>query len=150
MEEATMMRSHASGVKRPGAAGKPVGTLGGSSDLLAEPLPVACIELDRFCEDCSYNLRTLPVVPDPRTGIPVVRCTECGRFQPANTTVTALRPWIARVTSVTLFGWMFLLIAIFFWLGMAQGAINYATLEELTFSSTRGIERNTSASMLLN
>ncbi|MCH7592589.1 MAG: hypothetical protein IH989_07420 [Planctomycetes bacterium] len=115
----------------------------GSIDQASAVAPTACIELDRFCEECSYNLRTLAVTPDPRTGIPIVRCTECGRFQPANTTQTALRPWVARVTSVTLFGWMFLLIAIFFWLGMAQGAINYATLEELTFSSTRGIERNT-------
>lgn len=101
----------------------------------------ACMELDRFCEECSYNLRTLPVTTDPRTGIPVVRCTECGRFQPANTAATALRPWLARVTSVSLFGWMFLLFAVFFWLGMAQGAINYATLDELTISGTRRIER---------
>lgn len=86
MEETTMMTSHAPGVKPPGAVGEPPGTVAGSPDprataanSLAAPAPTACIELDRFCEECSYNLRTLAVTPDPRTGIPVVRCTECGK-----------------------------------------------------------------------
>lgn len=94
--------------------------------------PVACIELDRFCEECSYNLRTLPVYRDARTDIAVVQCTECGRYQSANDTATALRPWLGRVTSVLLVGWMLVIAAAFIWLGMAQGAISYATLDELT------------------
>ena len=53
--------------------------------------PVACIDLDRFCEGCAYNLRTLPVYRDERTGIPVVRCPECGRFQSANDASTVAR-----------------------------------------------------------
>ena len=40
--------------------------------------PIASVELDRFCVGCGYNLRTLAVFADPRTEIPIVRCTECG------------------------------------------------------------------------
>jgi hypothetical protein len=94
--------------------------------------PVACIELDRFCEHCGYNLRTLPVYRETRTGIPVVRCTECGRFQSANDTSTALRPWLHRATSVLLITWMLAIVAGFFFLGLAEGATSYATLDELT------------------
>ena len=94
--------------------------------------PVAYVELDRFCEGCGYNLRTLPVYRDEHTGIPVVRCTECGRFQPANDTATALRPMLHRVTSVLLVAWMLTIIAAFLHLALAQGALSYATLDELT------------------
>ncbi len=94
--------------------------------------PLACIDLDRFCEGCGYNLRTLPVSLDPRTGIPVVRCPECGRFQPANSASTALRPWLNRATSVLLVTWILAIIAAFIHLGLFEGAVSYATLEELT------------------
>ena len=92
----------------------------------------ACIELDRFCEGCAYNLRTLPVYRDDYTGIPVVRCPECGRFQPANDTSTALRPWLHRLTSLLLAIWMLTLVAGLVSLGMAEGAMSYANLDELT------------------
>ena len=94
--------------------------------------PAAYVELDRFCEGCGYNLRTLPVYRDERTEIPVVRCPECGRFQPANDTTTALRPMLHRVTSVLLVVWMLTIIAAFIHLAVAEGALSYATLDELT------------------
>lgn len=134
MEETTMMTSLDVAAESPGS-------LAESRDAIATASATACIELDRFCEQCSYNLRTLPVTTDPRTGIPIVRCTECGRFQPANTTATALRPWLARVTSVTLVGWMLVLVAMFFWLGLAEGAMSYSTLDELTVHGNVRIQR---------
>ncbi len=94
--------------------------------------PGACIDLDRFCEECGYNLRTRPVQCEPRTGIVVVRCPECGRFQAANHGATALRPWLDRATSVVLFLWMLLLLAAIVHLGLAQGALSYLMLDELT------------------
>ena len=94
--------------------------------------PVAHVELDRFCEGCGYNLRTLPVYRDEHTGIPVVRCTECGRFQSANDAATALRPMLHRATSVLLVVWMLTIIAAFIHLAVAEGALSYATLDELT------------------
>jgi hypothetical protein len=96
------------------------------------PAPVACLELDRFCEGCGYNLRTLPVIRERHTGIPVVRCTECGRFQPANNGATALRPWLSRITSVLLVAWILTIVAAFIWLCIGEGALSYATLDELT------------------
>ena len=106
-----------------------------------DPAPITCIELDRFCEDCGYNLRTQPVFRDAGTGIHVVRCTECGKFQPANDGSTALRPWLNRVTSVMLIVWMLAIVAIFFHLGLGEGAISYATLDELTMPAGSRIEK---------
>ncbi len=98
----------------------------------ADGEPTACIDLDRFCEACAYNLRTLPVVRDSRTGIPIVRCTECGRYQAANESATAMRAWLRRVTAVLLALWVVAVIAAFVGLAMAEAGISYGTLDELT------------------
>ncbi len=103
-----------------------------TASLHADVAPMSCIDLDRFCEGCAYNLRTLPVQRDPGTGIPVVRCTECGRCQPANDGSTAVRPWLNRVTSLLLGAWIFVVIGVFVSLGFAEGGISYGTLDELT------------------
>jgi len=111
-------------------------------DLSGDPaVPVACIELDRFCEKCGYNLRTLPVYRDERTGIPVVRCTECGQFQSANDAATAFRPWLHRLTSLVIGVWVLCMIGIFFWLGIAEGAMSYATLDEMTHRAGTQVQR---------
>lgn len=94
--------------------------------------PIAVIELDRFCTSCAYNLRTMPVMRDPRTQIPVVRCPECGSFQPANHATTAVRTWLQRLISLALAAWMLLLTAAFVWLVVAEVAMAYATLDGLT------------------
>jgi len=114
------------------------------SRLLEEPspaAPVACIELDRFCEQCTYNLRTLPVHREERTGIPIVRCPECGRYQSANDAATALRPWLHRMTSLVIGVWVLTMIATFLWLGVAEGAMSYSTLDELTHRAGTQIQR---------
>ncbi len=107
----------------------------------ATPAPVACIEVDRFCEGCGYNLRTLPVHRDERTGIPLVRCTECGRYEPANDGSTVSRPWLGRVISILLACWIVTILATIFWLGVAEGAICYATLDELTMHAGSTTQR---------
>jgi len=107
----------------------------------APAAPVACIELDRFCAACAYNLRTLPVYRDERTGIPIVRCPECGRYQSANDTATALRPWAHRLTSLIIGVWVLTIITSFIWLGVAEGAMSYATLDELTHRAGTQIQR---------
>jgi hypothetical protein len=102
---------------------------------------MACIDLDRFCINCGYNLRTLPVCHDERTGIPIVQCTECGRFQSANDASTALRPWLDRLTLLLLGLWILLIIAVVFNLGMAEVAVSYANLEELTEHAGSTVQR---------
>ncbi len=94
--------------------------------------PVAAVDLDRFCDGCGYNLRTAAVFRDERTGIPIVRCPECGRFHSANDAATVFRPWFSRVTSVLLALWMILIIGVIGGLGLTEGTLNYATLDELT------------------
>lgn len=111
------------------------------TDTTARREPIACIELDRFCEQCAYNLRTLPVYREERTGIPIVRCPECGRHQSANDTATALRPWLHRMTSLAIGVWILTMIAAFFWLGVAEAAMSYATLDELTVRQGTKVQR---------
>lgn len=94
--------------------------------------PVAVIDLDRFCNHCGYNLRTLPVYRDDRTGIPVVRCTECGRYQAANDGATAVRPWLNRLTGLILWCWILAVLGGLFVIACGEGGISYATLDELT------------------
>lgn len=112
-----------------------------SGDPRARATPVACIELDRFCGNCGYNLRTLPVCRDEHTGIPVVRCPECGRFQSANDASTALRPWLDRLTLFLLGGWVLFLVAVFAHLCLAEGAVSYANLDELTEHEGSNVRR---------
>jgi hypothetical protein len=94
--------------------------------------PLALIDLDRFCNHCGYNLRTLPVYRDDRTGIPVVRCTECGRYQAANDGATALRPWLNRLTALILWAWILAVIGGLFLIACGEAGISLATLDELT------------------
>lgn len=94
--------------------------------------PVATIETDRFCDGCGYNLRTQPVRRDERTHILIVRCPECGRFAAAADAVTAARPWLHRLATLLLFGWVLFVLWIATLLCVAQGAITFLTLEERT------------------
>jgi len=103
--------------------------------------PIAVVELDRFCEGCAYNLRTQAVYRDERTGIPLVRCPECGRHQSANDAATVLRPWLQRVTSLVMGAWILIMIAVLFWLSFAQAAIGYASTEEMTTRSRTQIQQ---------
>jgi hypothetical protein len=81
------------------------------------------------------------VYRDDRTGIPVVRCTECGRFQSANDASTALRPWLDRLTLFLLGTWVLFLVATFAHVCLAEGAMSYATLEELTEHAGSNVRR---------
>ena len=93
---------------------------------------LACVESDRFCNRCGYNLRTLSIHRDNHTKILLVRCTECGQYQPANDLATVTRPWLHRMSAFFLILWIVFLVAMYVHLGIAQGAVMYGTLEELT------------------
>ncbi len=107
-----------------------------SSSEETAPAPVACIELDRFCEACGYNLRTLPVYRDERTGVAMARCPECGQYHPANDASTAMKPWMLRVTSLLLIGWIVSLVWLYFMLGAAEVGVSVGMLNELTLTGT--------------
>lgn len=94
--------------------------------------PVAIVEIDRFCADCGYNLRTQPVRRDPHTNILIVRCPECGAFAAAADAVTAARPWLHRVATVLLAFWMFFMLWIGFLFCLAQVSAIMMTLENRT------------------
>ncbi|MCP4250345.1 MAG: hypothetical protein GY778_25155 [bacterium] len=109
--------------------------------------PLACIDLDRFCGGCGYNLRTQPVARDPGTGIPLVRCPECGRHESANETATALRPWLRRTTGLLLGIWVFVVIGVFGLMWLGEGGLSYSTLDELTVYGGFRIQRINAATV---
>jgi hypothetical protein len=70
----------------------------------APPKIVGKIQTDLFCPHCHYNLFGLNVLRDERLEIPVVRCPECGKFQPIG--VAIIRPaWFARVAIAVIILW---------------------------------------------
>jgi hypothetical protein len=76
-----------------------------------QPAPVGRIETDFFCSACGYNLHALAVTLDSRLQIPIVRCTECGKFHAAGIATGAGRPWLSRLASILLFLWIAFLFA---------------------------------------
>ncbi len=77
-----------------------------------DPPVVSRIETDRFCESCGYNLHLQEVRRDPRTGVLLTRCPECGRYAPAQTHTTAGRLWLRRLAGAFILGWVMLLLVL--------------------------------------
>lgn len=102
-----------------------------SLDFGALPI-VSRVEVDRFCDNCGYNLLTQTVRRDPRTQILITRCPECGRIHPAAQVTTVASVWLRRLAMLGLGTWMLFLANVFFWACVSQIAITYFTLDELT------------------
>ncbi|HEY0008428.1 MAG TPA: hypothetical protein VGB55_06875, partial [Tepidisphaeraceae bacterium] len=67
---------------------------------------VGVIETDTFCDGCSYNLRTQKVWRDPRLGIAICRCPDCGSHQAAGRSTSATNVWLRRLTTLALLAWV--------------------------------------------
>lgn len=89
------------------------------------------IQADQFCP-CGYNLHGQRIERDERLGFQIVRCPECGNFQPAGHGSTAMRPWLSRLAAGLLVLW------ILFLLGIAAAAVGI-----FTGMSFAGIEMHT-------
>jgi hypothetical protein len=96
------------------------------------------IETDRYCDECGFNMRTLPVVRDGRTGLLVARCTECGRLAHAATGSTAGRVWLQRLAVLALALWMAAILGATMFLGFIETIMHALTLDELTEWSPAG------------
>jgi hypothetical protein len=94
----------------------------------------ARFEADFFCTNCGYNLYTQPVTRDERLGILVVRCTECGRYQPAGVASNAARVWLARFAAILLFFWIVCVLGFVFGSTFGLGALQSGHVEALTTS----------------
>lgn len=94
----------------------------------------ARIEADLFCDQCGYNLYTQAVRRDERLGILIVRCPECGRFQPAGVASNAQKLWLSRFSSILIAFWCLFLLAIIVLGGMGLGGLQVAHVESLTSS----------------
>lgn len=93
---------------------------------------VAFVETDRFCDRCGYNLRTQSIRRDPRTEVLMCRCPECGRFHAATDATAVTRRWLLLLATPSLALWMLIVACGVGGLGVAQGTLNYATLDLLT------------------
>lgn len=102
-----------------------------------EPL-VGQIETDRFCDECGFNMRTLPVWRDSRTRLLLAKCTECGRIHHAAALTLAVRTWQSRIGVLFVVLWMALIVAATFLLGTIETALPMVTLDELTEWSPAG------------
>lgn len=92
----------------------------------------ARIEADLFCANCGYNLHTQPVRRDERLGILVVRCTECGRFQPAGVASNAARVWLSRLAAIILALWIIGVTGFAIGAGFGMAGLQVAHVELLT------------------
>lgn len=89
------------------------------------------IQADQFCP-CGYNLHGQRVERDERLGFEIVRCPECGQYQPAGHGSTAMRPWLSRLAAGLLVLW------ILFLLGVTAAAVG--TFTAMSFA---GVEMQT-------
>ena len=83
------------------------------------------MQTDTFCEGCGYNLHTQAVMRDPRLGIVVCRCPECGRFAPAGHGTTATRVWLNRAATLLLVIWVLFVMVLFSLCALFLGMIAY-------------------------
>ncbi len=92
---------------------------------------VATVETDRYCDGCGYNVRTRPVKREPRTGLLVTLCPECGRFHAAGELTTRSKLWPGRIATILIIGWGGLLVSNFAGLALAQLATQMFLIENM-------------------
>lgn len=92
---------------------------------------LAYIEVDCFCGKCAYNLRGQPVRREPRTGLALAKCPECGSFQPAGQLATVLRPWLQRGATLVLMLWLLVCVWLMAMSLTGQVAVTGAAVDEL-------------------
>jgi hypothetical protein len=90
------------------------------------------LQVDAFCANCGYNLHAQPVTRDPRLGIFICRCPECGQHHPAGVGVTAASVWASRLATALLVFWVLIVLNAFFWTAVALGALVITHIEVFT------------------
>ena len=105
------------------------------------------IETDTFCDGCGYNLHGQPVARDPRLGLMVCRCPECGGWHAAGKGTTAASLWLSRVATLALVLWVQFVLFAAFWLCMGLGAVQVVHVDEFSYrhwvaADGRDVERS--------
>jgi len=90
------------------------------------------IETDVFCEGCGYNLHTQAVMRDPRLGVLVCRCPECGRYGAAGRSTSAARTWLNRFGTALLVVWVLFLLGFFALCTLFLGVVAYGHTMDMT------------------
>jgi hypothetical protein len=106
-----------------------------------QPAPQCPLETDHFCEACGYNLHGQIVTRDPRLGILICRCPECGRHHAAGTGTSAARIWLKRLGTFLLVAWVLFVVAAALVGTAVLGAIQSAHLYSYTESTWINVDR---------
>ncbi len=91
---------------------------------------VAHVEVDRFCDQCGYNLYTAPVGKHPDLNLLLVRCPDCGHVHAARDQATSGSIWMKRLAVPLTIIWLAILLSIPFFAVMAQIGMNIGSVEE--------------------
>jgi len=103
-----------------------------------ERTTLGLVEIDRYCDECGFNLRGQHVFRDGASRLVLVRCSECGTLTPANQLTTNARgAWFRRLAGVLLLGWIVFLLWFMFIAGVIEVAVQIATSELLDLDHTR-------------
>jgi len=93
---------------------------------------VAQVEVDRYCEQCGYNLTGQIVRLHKQTQVLMVRCPECGKYHAAADSITAGKRWLRRISTLFLLMWFLLVFGAWFAVGFAECGLTVGTLFEFT------------------
>ena len=91
------------------------------------------LETDTFCDGCGYNLHGQPVARDPRLGLLVCRCPECGGWHAAGKGTTAASLWLSRVGTLALGLWVLIVLFGAFWACVGFGACQVVHVETFSY-----------------
>lgn len=94
------------------AGGQPHDAAGSASAVLGQ------ISADRLCTHCGYNLIGQPIVREPKYGLLVTRCSECGTYSPT-TEYPSLAAGLARLTMLFAAAWLLIISAVVLLSGFA-------------------------------
>ena len=102
------------------------------------------VQGDPFCA-CGLNLHGLAITRDDRTGLPLARCPECGRFHASGAADTVVTQWAARFYAALVIAWVVGLLLLAGVAAGIQGSLNILAAQEVfrpdTYSSARENEQ---------
>jgi hypothetical protein len=104
--------------------------------------PLAVIETDLFCRGCGYNMHTQRVWRDPRLGVMVCRCPECGLHESADVASGIGNMWSRQFGQFILALWLCVVTVGTYWAvySLSYAQIGYVALSQTTPDRISSIE----------
>jgi len=103
------------------------------TDPLGAWTPAGRLDADRLCGKCFHQLDGQPIRRDPRLGLTVVRCPECGTIAPVTEHPVTSR-WARRFLALAGAAFVAGIVAAFLGQLVALGMVQYLAAEEVAGS----------------